>query len=761
MKKSRFLLVSVGTGVAIAAAVWFSATPARKAPVSRAQNILKGLPVAFEANQGQVDPQVKYLAKGSGFRLFLTQDEAVVSLLKQAAPENAADSHTFKPAQFSKNRKNEETVVRVRLAGANHQAEVQGQHELPGHVNYLIGRDSSRWHRGVPMFAEVSYRGIYPGIDVVYHGSDQHRLEYDFVVAPNANPNSIRMAISGGDKLSVNGNGDLLIAAGSSELTEHRPIAYQTIDGQRKLVEARYTISGNDVAIKLGAYDRNREVVIDPTITYESYLGGDGADNATGLFQDSSGNIFLAGSTASTNFPTSSGAFQTALSGTRDAFVTKLAPGGSSIVFSTYLGGNATTDGMALAVDVNDIPTVVGTTTSDDFPVVNGIQPALSGPSDGFFAQLNPDDGSALLLSSYIGGTGDDCVNGVAVNSSANLFLAGITSSSNFPVTEGAIQTTFGGGTSDGFFSQVGTSVVSLVDSTYLGGTGADSANGIAVDANGGAYLTGRTASSNFPVTTGAFQTTLAGTQNAFVSKVASDGTLGFSTFLGGSSSDEGNGIALTPDSPPEIAITGNTDSTDFPTHTPTQAAIGGGVDAFVSEFDNTGARLLFSTFLGGADLDSGNAIQFASTFEDVVVTGLTSSDNFPTKSAFQNSLSGTQDAFLTDINMAKPIIDSSSYFGGNGVTDGAALFLNSDATAALFAGFTNSDNLNTTSDAFQKTYGGGNSDAFLVGVKFTKEEQTSQSSHGPNLTTTMVGLSLIGLWIVGVMIRRRRAAEV
>ncbi len=619
----------------------------------------------------------------------------------------------------------------------------------------MIGRDSSRWHRGIPIFASVSYRQVYPGIDLVYHGSDQQRLEYDFVVAPKADPSSIRMDIAGADKLSVNAAGDLVIALNGADLTEHRPVAYQTMNGQRHPVAASYDLHGGEVGIRLGSYDRAQPLVIDPTITYASYLGGSQNDIATGVFQDSSGNIFLGGSTASPNFPTSSGAFQTSLSGTQDAFVTKIAPNGTDLVFSTYLGGDNSTSGVSMVVDQNDIPTIVGTTSSPDFPVVNGFQVSLNGESDGFVSQFNPDTGADLLFSTYIGGSGTDCVNSVTINSAGNLLLGGVTSSDDFPVTEGAFQTTYGGGATDGFFSVITSGTFSLDISTYLGGNNADAVNGIAVDSQNNAYLTGNTGSNNFPTTSGVFQASLKGTENAFVTKTNGQ-TLTYSTFLGGSSADFGTSIAVPVDTPFEAAVTGGTSSADFPTTTnATQKSFGGVQDAFVTQISEDGTGLEFSTYLGGSQSDAGASVKYVTQF-DAAVVGNTQSSDFPLKSSIQGSFSGSQDAFLTDFHLSESKVVSSSVFGGNQATAGTSLFITTGGSGALFAGFTTSDNLQVTSNAFQKTLAGG-SDAFVVGVKFSSSEQQQQSKKGPNLTTTTIGLGLIAIWITAVMIRRYR----
>jgi hypothetical protein len=751
MKEVRGFSAIVPLLAIVLAAAWSGSSAKQKVAVSKDRKIFSRLPVAFEPNRGQTDQRVKYMAKGSGFRLFLTQDEAVIAMQRREA---AGAPFTFK-ARSPGGERIQEAVLRMRLENANRQAQITPGRRLPGRVNYLIGHDSRRWQRGLPIYGEVAYRNVYPGVDVVYHAGERESLEYDFVVAPRANPQSIRLDIAGADRLSVTKQGDLMMVVGGSRLLEHRPTAYQTVGNHREPVDASYVVSGNQVGIRLGSYDSSRTLVIDPVLTYASYLGGSGLDFGSGVFEDGSGNIFLAGETSSADFPTTTGAFQTALSGTDDAFVSKIAASGGSLIYSTYVGGSKTAQAIALTVD-HDHAIVVGTTDSGDFPVTaDAFQPTFAGVFDGFVTKLN-ENGDGLSFSSFIGGADNDLITGVAVDSAGNLYLAGGSASTDFPVTPGAFQTVYGGGLEDGVLAKVETSTGALVYASYLGGSAEDDATAIAVDRDDNAYLTGETFSSNFPVTPGAFQTSQPGTVNAFVTKMNPSGSdTVFSTYLGGSSRDAGRAIALSPHNPPYISIAGQTTSSDFPTMNPTQATIGGNDDAFETEMVNAGDALFFSTFLGGSDFDRGHGVKYVGA-NSVVLTGDTFSTNFPTKAAIQDSLAGTDNAFLTELNVVQPRIISSTYFGGSGSTAGRDVFVTSDLKQVLFAGVTNSNDLATTDNAVQKNFGGGTDDAFVARVKLNTQPPESHSVSGPNLTSTSFALFLIGAWIAIVMIRRR-----
>src|SRR5579859_4895019 len=464
----------------------------------------KGLPLGFERNEGQTDTRVKFLSRGHGYTVFLMGDEAVLELRTLGRAPSTRDAQQFTTAapKFG--------IVHMKLVKASASAGITGFDQLPGRSNYFIGNDPAKWHSGVPNFAKVKYHGVYPGIDLVYYGN-QGQLEYDFVVAPGANPDAIRLEFSGNDlemgqtRLPrLDSTGALVAETSAGEVRLHKPVIYQKMnDGKTKPIDGHYRLLGDDqVAFEISPYDRSRDLVIDPVLTYASYLGGTDADarDSVSVTFDSVGNAYVASGTMSTDFPVSAGTFQGGFAGgpaicdqgnnfCGDAFVTKINPSGTAIVYSTYLGGSDSDYAFGLAVDSAGNAYVTGLTKSTNFPVTPGaFQPVFGGApvcdeyvcGDTFVTKLNP-TGSALVYSSYLGGSGNEHAEAIAVDAGGNAYVAGDTGSANFPITPGAFQTQFtGSNTCFGrsganlpchvaFLSKVNPSGTQLVYSTYLG----------------------------------------------------------------------------------------------------------------------------------------------------------------------------------------------------------------------------------------------------------------------------------------------------
>ncbi len=753
------------------------------------------LPLSFEENQGQTAAEVKFLSRGRGYTLFLTGDEAVFSLasasqkskgesqkadVAQRQPSDvAALSRLLEPpalfnlqSSVANHQSAIETpapntqhlapdVIRLKVVGANPRAKVIGVDELPGKSNYFMGNDPKKWRTNVPTYAKVRYKNVYPGIDLVYYGN-AGRLEYDFFVAPGANPNLVRLNFEHAKGIRLdNASGDLVLNSAGGEVRFHKPDVYQAMGhGKRtKNVEGNFVLSGkNQVAFQLAAYDSKEALVIDPVLSYSTYLGGSGYDAGGGIAVDSSGNAYIAGTTASSNFPTTSGAFQTTFKGgafpfhvPADAFVTKLNPTGTALVYTTYLGGTGGESGGGVAVDSAGNAYVTGGTDSTDFPVTAGaFQTTFGGsgftgccqPGDAFVTKLNP-AGSALVYSTFLGGSGWEVGHSIAIDGLGNAYVAGETHSTNFPVTAGAFQTSFrgsygcGGNTNSGFATKLNPSGTGVVYSTYLGGGGFDSALGIAVDSAGNAYVTGHTTSNDFPTTSGAFQTSPAnafcGGDDAFVTKLNATGGGVYSTYLGGSGLEVGVGIAV--DAAGNAYVSGYTSSTNFPT-TPGsfQTTFGGIRDAFVTKLNPTGTGLAYSTFLGGSGDDFGQAIAIDAAGH-AYVTGGTNSSNFPTSNPIQATLAGGYDAFLTKLDAAGTGLVYSTYLGGSGDDASGAIALDALPNPnAYVAGGTGSTNFPTTPGAFQTTFGGVN-DAFLAKIsQFSPTTTTLTSSANPSV---------------------------
>jgi hypothetical protein len=667
------------------------------------------LPLSFEVNQGQTDPRVKFLSRGPDYTLFLTGDEAVLSLHPGEANQ---ESQTL---SLGPEPRNTITSLRMQVLGANPKASVSGVDELPGKSNYFIGNNPQEWRTNIATYAKVRYHGVYPGVDLVYYGNQQ-QLEYDFVVAPGGDPSSICLKLQGAEKPRIDKNGDLLLGAARFQ----RPLVYQETDGRRTTVRGDYRMmAANTVSFIVAEYDRSKPLVIDPVLSYSTYLGGIQGDGGASIAVDSSGNAYITGSTSSANFPTAN-ALQPALAGEFNAFVTKLNASGSALVYSTYLGGSSDDGGTGIAIDSSGNAYITGSTSSANFPTANALQPALAGEFNAFITKLNA-SGSALVYSTYLGGSFSDQGNGIAVDSLGNAYVTGLTSSTNFP-TANALQPALAGDV-NAFVTKVNASGSALVYSTYLGGNQADSARGIAVDSSGNAYVTGLASSPDFP-TVAPFQPSLAcAFGNVFVSKFnASGSALIYSTYLGGSGGEDegdfGTGIAV--DGSGNAYLTGFVSSTNFPTMNAFQPSLGGASgNAFVSKFNASGTALVYSTYLGGSGTEVSGDEGLGIAVDDsgnAYVVGWTSSTNFPTANAVQPAYGGGSfDAFVTEFNSTGSALIYSTFLGGSNYDAADGIAVDSSGNAYV-TGETESTNF-PTANAFQPTYGGGAEDAFITKI--------------------------------------------
>src|SRR6266566_4431846 len=641
-------------------------------PVATKQHLLETygkLPLSFEANLGQTSRQIKFLSRGQGYTLFLTRHAEAVLVLGKSAPKRTPAQPADKLAAFVEPQREAvpPAVLRMKLVGAKLTPQVEGVDEFPGKANYIIGNDRKKWRTNVPTYAKVRYRDVYPGVDLVYYGN-RRQLEHDFIVAPGADPSSITLDLTGAEKLSLDSQGALVLAVKHGELRLEKPHIYQEVDGVRREISGGYVLRNtHQVSFQVASYDATRSLIIDPSLVFSTFLGGNNNDAGRAIAVDIAGNAYVTGETVSTNFPTIS-AYNTAFSGGTlygDAFVTKLNPTGSGLAYSTYLGGTGEDQGLGISVDSSGNAYVTGRTNSTNFPTTTTAFQTLfgGGDADAFVTKLNS-AGNGLLYSTYLGGSGQDIGNSIAVDSMGNAYVTGQTSSgvsgtTSFPTTTGAFRPTYLGGSSDAFASKINPSLVgaaSLVYSTYLwGGAGSDFSFGIAVDASFNAYLTGQTNTTGI-APSGAFQTILGGSYDAVVAKLNPLGSaLLYLTYLGGSGFDFGNGIAV--DGSGNAYVTGQTGSSDFPvTAGVFQMGFGGSVDAFVTKVNPSGSGLVYSTFLGGSSNDAGTGIGVDGS-GNAFVTGLTLSSNFPAGNAPSGACAGTCgtgasfDAFVTEVN--------------------------------------------------------------------------------------------------------------
>ena len=657
------------------------------------------LPLAFEPNQGQADPAVRFLARGRGYALFFTGTEAVLVL----TPTQPATGRRALPADTPST----PPVVRMRLVGASPTATLTGLEPLPGRSHYFVG-GPSRWQRDVPTFGRLRYEDVYPGVNLVFYGTERE-LEYDLLVAPGVDPGAVALAFDGADGLRVDESGDLLIATAAGELRLRRPVIYEEGDDARRKLDGGYVVDGGRVRFHVAGRDARHALVIDPVLGYSAFVGGSGVDQGVGIAVDTAGNAYVTGVTASANFPVSVTAVQPGRAALTDAFVTKLDPTGA-VVYSTYLGGSGDEAGSAIAVDALGNAYVTGTTTSNDFPTVGPFQPTLRGGRDAFVAKLDP-NGATLVYSTYLGGEADDFGFGIALDGAGNAYVTGSTASLSFP--NNSVVTCVGSrrGPTDAFVAKVNVTGSSVGYCAFVGGSGDDSAAGIAADAAGNVWIAGSTTSTETVV--GGPQTRPGGGTDAFVAMLDTTGTLVYQTYLGGDGEDHATAIAV--DNLGSAYVTGSTTSTNFPTQAPFQGRLAGGSDAFVTKLTPAGNAFVFSTYLGGVGADVGNGIAVNPVDGTITVVGSTGSGDFPTRGAFQSRLAGGLDVFVTKLDATGDALVYSTYMGGTG--DDVALALAVDANGVAFVtGTTNSSTfpvspgqiLNGGIDAFVAQIGDG-----------------------------------------------------
>jgi beta-propeller repeat-containing protein/beta-propeller uncharacterized protein DUF5122 len=675
------------------------------------------LPLSFTPNAGQVDPQVRYSAQGSGFGVAFTPGEMLFS--------------------FEKGRRGH--VLGIRFLGASPEAALTARSPLPGTVNFLVGKQAD-WRIGLPTFQQIVYQGVWPGIDVVVSGGGG-TLKYEFHVAPGSAVSDVRLAYEGGGRLSLTGAGDLLIKTPLGTLRDARPVSYQLIGGRRVEVSSRY-IPGSDgnYGFALGkGYDPSRAVVIDPSLQYSSFLGGSSGEAGLGIAVDQAGHAYVTGGTSSADFPITPGAFDTTHNGNGDAFISKLTPDGSALAYSTFLGGTdkgypgyGIDGGFAITIDEAGHAYVTGLTGSFDFPTTPGAFDRVynGGERDVFMTKLSP-DGSNLDYSTFLGGRGWDEPADIAIDPAGRAYVTGTTPSTDFPTTPGAFDRTLGGEV-DAFVTGFSPQGSSLVYSTLLGGSGYDPAFGIGVDSAGHAFVSGDTTSPDFPTTPGAYDPTFNGEADAYVSKLTPDGSaLVYSTFVGGRDGDAGFGSAL--DAAGEAFVTGLTTSGDFPT-TPGafDTTYNGANDAFVAKLNADGSALVYSTFLGGARAaryateDDGYDIAVDAKGRACVI-GFTESPGFPTTpGAFDRTYNGTGDAFVTVLSPEGSTLVYSTFLGGSHFEPGFRIGVRTGIASAshiYVTGWTDSSDFPTTPGAFDRSFDGG--DAFVA--KFVIGDKTTR----------------------------------
>lgn len=704
-----------------------AAAPVSQTAASAAQRVranLDALPLAFEANQGQTDAQVKYMARGNGYTTFLTADETVFAMHTRSRAKSDFVGKKY-PGAASKTGEHAgqdaTAAIRMKLLEANSKPQIVAENQLPGHSNYFIGNDSSKWQSGVKQYARVAYSEVYPGVSLAFHGQ-RRQLEFDFMVAPGANAQSIRFDISGAQRIATDETGNLVLSSAAGDVVLHKPVSYQTKDGAKESVDSRFVVAKNTIRFEVGKYDHSRELVIDPSVSYATYLGGSGEDDAYGIAVDSSGNAYVTGQTASTNFPVVAGGPQPSNAGGLDVFVSKLSADGTTLEFSTYVGGTGNDSGNAIALDASGNVYVAGGTNSTNFPSVGPFQSTSGGALDVFVFELASNGGS-LTFSTYLGGSSNDVATGIAVDSTG-VYVAGTTASSNFPTKVPLQASLQPSGSINGFVSKLNSAGSALAYSTFLG-AGGESLNGLAIDPSGDVYVTGATPSSGFP-TANAFQATCASCSSsktdAFVSVINPTGSaFVYSTFLGGAKGLD-QGLAIAVDSSKDAYVTGATQSSDFPVKSALQS-FAGTENAFVTELNPAGSALVYSTYLGGSSSNNiGTGIAVDSS-KNAYVVGQTNSQDFPTAGATQSALKGGNDAFVSEISASGSALLFSTFLGGTqdentsasgNLTGIGAIAVDPAGTNIYVASNTKSSDFPVTAGVKQGTYG-TNTDAYVA----------------------------------------------
>jgi Beta-propeller repeat len=714
------------------------------------------IPLSFEPNAGQTGASVKFTSHAPGYQLYLTDYGATIAFVHDAkstlrptkrlpgAPNRWPILH---PSTGGRNTEGKTSIVRMELTGGSREAAIRGELPLPGKVNYITGNDRSKWHTGLESYARVRYSRVYPGVDLVYYG-DPNRLEYDFEVGPEADAGQIRMHFSGADKLRLNRDGDLLL---DDSISFHRPSVYQQSNGVRHPVEGKFhLISEDTVGFVLGAYDHTKPLVIDPVLSYSTYLGGEVLDVIQALAVDQAGNAYVTGTTSSCKFPTTPGSYAPSLPVCSEQgiiFVSKLNPQGTGLVYSTFLAtddisGHDLSHGWAIAVDSSGSAYIAGQ-AAGGLPVTPGaFQPVNNAASNqginGFVLKLNP-QGSGLIYSTYLGGSyGADAALAIAVDVSGNAYVAGTAVSPDFPVTSGAFQTTdLAPGDPFSFVTKLNPTGSALIYSTYLMGTQPDKtewgaigqANGIAVDAGGNAYVVGATADEAFPISQGAFQGNYSPNPilisyrfTGYVTKLDPTGSRAvYASYLGGNYMTAAQAVAV--DSSGAAYVTGWTEG-GMTTTSGAFQTVAPGYDAFVVKVNPAGTALSYATYLGGSYQiafesgggtdpftlagDSGNAISIDPQ-GNAYVAGLARSSDFPTTTnAIQTSLpnngSPSMAVFFSELDSTGSKLLYSTYLGGSYGGDTAWGIGLDGAKNVYLGGFVHSMDFPTTSGAFQTT---------------------------------------------------------
>jgi len=664
-------------------------------PKQIAMTSLSSMPLAFTENHGQWGEKTLFKAEAGGAIFYFCKDEAVYLFMRNTDELEDIPMETRHPVSDDLNDelnrlryKKEAMLIRAQFVGANPDPEIIDEGRLSHNCNYFYGNDTDKWRTDVPNYSSITYKDIWPGIDLKYYGNGKG-MKYDFIVNPGADISQIRISYEGVDDLSISNAGDLQAQTRFGLVYENIPEIYQEINGNKISVSGKYrliepgpygqAVFGFDVE----TYNPSLALVIDPELLYSTYLGGSSDEDGYGITVDDQRNIYVTGHTMSTNFPLIN-PYDSSYNGGDDVFVTKLSPAGDSLIYSTYIGGNLHDYGYTVEVDLYGDAHIAGYTSSSNFPTVNPYDGNLNGYNDIFVTKISP-AGNVLLYSTYIGGSDADIAYDLAIGSAFNAYITGWTTSPDFPLFNAYDNSYDTLNYADAFAVKLSMTGNYLLYSTYLGGNREDMGYGIAIDSLGNAYIAGNTAAPDFP-TANSYDDSLESWVDGFIAKLSATGnSLLYGTYLGGNGNDYCYDIAV--DGIGNISVTGRTRSSDFPLYDPYDEYYGGDDDAYVTKLAAAGNSLLFSTYLGGWTYDIGNKIA-VDDIGNIYVAGYTLSSNFPAVNAYDNSYNGAYDAFATKFSASDNTLLFSTFLGGSANDAGMGLALDSFGNA-LITGYT------------------------------------------------------------------------
>ncbi len=746
-------------------------TPAPMHPIQSSMH--PRMPIVFAANQGQSPAGTLYEAQAGGLQVLLAKTgvtlrmERPTSAPAAATPKVAASAAGAGPSDLKNLRNYRLEQQSLQFVGASSNMTVEPLEEQPGKVSYFFGNDPKHWVTNLKTYARIRYHNLYPGIDLVFY-SHNGQLEYDFVVAAGADPNQIRLQVDGNDPMQVLATGELQIGSGKDAVL-HQPVLYQNLNNGKKLVAGKFIrVAGNTVGFEFAGYDKTRTFIIDPKINlvYSTFAGGIHDDQAYGVALDAAGNAYVTGFAASQDFPVTGNALQSTRMNigtyTYDVIVMKFDPSGT-LLYSTFLGGGATELGYTIAVDAAGDAFVGGYTQSSDFPVTQGaFQSTYGGGKDAFLSKISP-DGSQLLYSTYLGGSGDEYIGSLLLNSDGSLWMSGGASAAGLPASANAFQVKPNG--EDNYFvakaqfNQSGALQIPYL--TFIGGSNPNEEafwGELAADSTGNVYLAGATQSSDFPVTSNAYQKPVPLSDGCAIgakpnsiwtmTKFSPDlSKMLYSTEIGGSTEAVNGGnpdcnqaaLSIHLDAQGNIWMAGTTGASDFPV---TASALSkqlngngnGGVDYGIVELSADGSKELYGSYFGGSTYDYGDrAVWDASG--NIWIHGNTESSDYPvTSDALQSTNAGGYDTTLTELSPDATKILYSTYLGGSGDDDvqgGGAIAVDASGNVHL-AGETASANFPVTPDAFQGVFANGDQGADGADVYYTVLGSGTIGTIGP-----------------------------